>query len=214
MQSQSKRISSVDFFAVLGLPRTPWIDADRLKAHYLEIARQSHPDQAEEPESKQAPNQPDSATVNEAYQVLGNDVTRLVHFLALETGHDTAQERDVPKQLVDVFMGLSPLFHEADQTIQLLRVEQTPILRANHYLSATPLLTSLSDASTKLSALAGVARTHLQTVAQAWLDLPVSENGQQRDAILTDLRDTYRTLSFLQRWQNNIAERSFELTPS
>lgn len=67
-----------DLFAVLGLPRSPWLEADEIKRRHHALMAAAHPDKAID-------GTPFSATtLNEARRTLQNPALRIRHFLALE----------------------------------------------------------------------------------------------------------------------------------
>jgi DnaJ-domain-containing protein 1 len=61
-----------DLFAVLGLPRSPWLDAEELKQRH-------HAMMADEASANSSP-----TILNEARRTLQNPALRIRHFLALE----------------------------------------------------------------------------------------------------------------------------------
>ena len=76
-----------DYFALLGESRRPWIDPEELKAKFLALTAQVHPDRvhnASEAEKQAASRR--SAEMNAAYNCLREAKTRLLHLLELERG--------------------------------------------------------------------------------------------------------------------------------
>ncbi len=204
-----------NWFAVMGFAPTPWIDSNQLKARYLELAKHSRQNRHQTaPAAAQPSGNPDPSAVNRAWQVLANDTDRLAHFLELETGKDIRQEREAPETLITLFMQLGPLFQQADRAIGAIREETSPILKAKHHLTAGPLLVKLDEASATIAALVSKNQSRLQTAHQSWLELSAAENPPARHALLDELQDICRALSFLQRWQDRLAEKNFQLTPN
>ena len=189
-----------DRFAVLGLNRVPWIDTQLLKERYLKLAK--NPDSSTDLES-----------INDAWRVLKDDVARLTHFWELETGQDIRQEREAPKHLIHLFMRLGPLFNRADRLVHSIQEAATPILKAERYLTAQDLWPELSKAAEELTQLTEHNANRLQSTHQAWLELSAENSSASRETALKELGDICRSLAFLRRWQNTLAEKQFALTP-
>ena len=221
-----------NWFAVMGFARAPWIDADQLKERYLELIKRAHGGRHLEnfdgalaktensPEIAQPPKDGDQAAINRAWQTLKNDADRLAHFLELETGRDVRQKREAPERLIPLFMQLGPLFQQADQSLRKIREEISPILKAKHHLDAGPLLAGLSDASEKIFDLLLENQNRLRKADRLWRQLSVKTNSENfakpppnRSELLKELQEVCLSFSFLQRWQNQIAEKIFQLTP-
>lgn len=223
-----------NWFAVMGFARAPWIDGDQLKERYLELTKCVHsgrhsenfvgamPETKNRPKTAQTPKDRAQTDINRAWQTLKNDADRLAHFLELETGRDIRQEREAPEHLIPLFMQLSPLFQQADQTLRMIREESSPILKAKRYLDAGTLLADLSNASEKISALLLENQNRLRKADRLWRQLSVKTNSENpaaakpsttRNNLLKELQDVCLSFSFLQRWQNQLAEKIFQLTP-
>ena len=65
-----------DAFALLGLPRRPWIEADEVRAAFHRLAATAHPDRSG--------TTADFTEITRAYETLREPASRLRHFLALE----------------------------------------------------------------------------------------------------------------------------------
>lgn len=221
-----------NWFAVMGFARAPWIDGDQLKERYLELTKRAHSGRHSEnfagtitetkngPKTTQPPKDGNQTAINRAWQTLKNDADRLAHFLELETGQDVRQKREAPEHLILLFTQLGPLFQQADQTLRAIREEISPILKAKQHLDAVPLLVNLSDALEKISALLLENQNRLRKANQRWRQLPANSESPAtakppatRNNLLKELQDVCLSFSFLQRWQNRLAEKIFQLTP-
>jgi curved DNA-binding protein CbpA len=87
----------IDYFALLEQTRRPWLDPEKLKEKYHELARRAQPDQ----------------NLNEAYRVLLDPKLRLQHLLALE-GAPAAATSEIPSELSDLFMAIAPVLNKID----------------------------------------------------------------------------------------------------
>lgn len=98
----------IDYFALLGQPRRPWLDLTKLEEKYREHARTTHPDQS-------ACSADEFAELNKAYRTLRDPKSRLEHLLALEGKSPANGATDVPDDLVDLFMKIAPAVRSSDQ---------------------------------------------------------------------------------------------------
>jgi len=89
-----------DHFAVLGIPRSPWLDADALKERFHRLSAQHHPD---------APAGSGSAftEINAAWQTLREPAKCLRHYLELEHPGSLAAAAQTPAELADLFMQIA-----------------------------------------------------------------------------------------------------------
>lgn len=82
-----------DAFAIMGFPRSPWLDPDEVRAAFQRLAACAHPDRSG--------STADFSTLSNAYTILREPASRLRHFLSLEApGLPTAA---MPQDLVEWF---------------------------------------------------------------------------------------------------------------
>jgi molecular chaperone HscB len=98
-----------DYFALLGQPRRPWLDMEKLDEKYRELARTTHPDQAPGEEVATF------TEVNKAYRTLRDPKLRLQHLLTLEGRPPSAAAGDIPADLVELFMNIAPALTSGDE---------------------------------------------------------------------------------------------------
>jgi curved DNA-binding protein CbpA len=111
-----------DLFAVLGLPRTPWLDPDEIKERHHAAMASAHPDKS----SSDA----QSATIlNEARRVLENPALRLRHLLVLEFP-DQKPAAAVPNPDWDFFQKTGAAAKLAQDLSTKLRAATQPLVRA------------------------------------------------------------------------------------
>lgn len=101
----------VDYFAVLGVPRQPWLDLDVLRERFLALSKELHPDKAPTSEDRQSGDA--YASLNMAYQCLRHPRERLAHLIQIETGARPKSVDEVPGELTDFYMKLTQLLREA-----------------------------------------------------------------------------------------------------
>ncbi len=107
-----------DHFALLGEPRRPWLDTDPLKAKFLALSAEAHPDRVHRAgdDTKLAATER-SAGLNAAYQCLRAPKERLFHLLCLELGQPPAKVEAVPSGLAELFMQANRLCAETDAVL-------------------------------------------------------------------------------------------------
>jgi molecular chaperone HscB len=89
-----------DYFQVLGLPRSPVVDAALLQRRYYELHRKLHPDlfQTGAPEARQASLR-NTATVNQAFRTLRDPEDRGLYWLTLQGEALGSNNNRVPAHL-------------------------------------------------------------------------------------------------------------------
>ena len=105
-----------DLFAVLGLPRRPWLDAEEIKQRH-------HSLMAAGPSANSS-----SAVLNEARRTLQNPALRIRHFLALE--FPDYQPATPPQQDWDFFLQVGQATREASELAARKSSLTHPLARA------------------------------------------------------------------------------------
>ena len=88
-------ISMVDHFAVLGIPRTAWVDAEELKTRFHRLSAERHPDAAGGTGAA-------FTELNAAWQSLREPAGCLRHFLELEHPQLLTTAGQTPAELADI----------------------------------------------------------------------------------------------------------------
>lgn len=152
----------LDAFAVMGLPRHPWVDASELKDKFRQAAAKLHPDSP-------AGDTASFHDLNEAFAILRNPAKRLRLLVALE----------FPE-----FNGKATFVPDADLFAKVHSVLDQKNLAGIHQME-----TALSQ---RLAALEAGLRT-LPADAQSWLNAATES-------------------IFLQKWSDQLREKSFQLS--
>ncbi len=105
-----------DLFAVLGLTRSPWLDAEELKHHH-------HALMAAEASANSSP-----AILNEARRTLQNPALRIRHFLALE--FPDHQPTNQPQQDWEFFLKIGQATRQAAELAARKSSLSHPLARA------------------------------------------------------------------------------------
>src|SRR6187455_1394830 len=95
-----------DVFAVFDLPRTPWVDAEKVKLEFHRRSAALHPDAGGDAAR--------FAELNMAYRTLCDPVARLRHLLELEGREVSGRAPQVPLSLAEEFMRLAAVRQTAE----------------------------------------------------------------------------------------------------
>ncbi len=200
-----------DYFALLGQPRRPWLEADALKGKFYELSASVHPDRVH---NLEAPAREQAGTryveINAAYQCLGNPKSRLAHLLLLEAGSKPGDLRTLPEDVVQLFGEVGAVLRETNALIAEKAQAASAILRVGLLEKAMPQLENISRLQADIqSRLAGMT-DELRALDRDW------ENSladpARRAAALMSLEKLYHLLGFYERWARQLQERSFQLT--
>lgn len=110
-----------DLFAALGLPRSPWLDADEIKERHHAAMASAHPD-------KSSTSAQSATVLNEARRVLENPALRLRHLLALE--FPDQKPAAAPNPDWDFFQKTGDAANLAQDLSTKLRAATQPLVRA------------------------------------------------------------------------------------
>jgi hypothetical protein len=112
-----------DHFAVLGIPRTAWVDAEELKARFHKLSADRHPDASGG----------DGAAfteLNAAWQALREPAGCLRHFLELEHPESLAAAGETPPELAELFMRIAAFRQAAQKFGVKLEAATSPLTKA------------------------------------------------------------------------------------
>lgn len=189
----------IDHFAVLGASRRPWLDPERLKERYQQLAFACHPDRQASDEKSG-----NFSAVTEAYRVLSNPKLRLQHLLSLEAGGANSRKPEITSQLADTFMTTAALVTEVDS---FLRKKET----ATSTLGKSLLLSEAAGLQKRVD----LALEQLQQTYDSALE-DLKHAGTLWDDDRTKATAKVETLSqqfaFLDRWIGQLREKQFQLS--
>ena len=188
-----------DCFALLGEPRRPWLDPERIKETFHRLSRTEHPDHAA------AEADADFARLNGAQATLRDPKSRLRHLLELEYPEvKLAGPSNVPPALADLFVEIHGQLRAADAILAKKAAATSALARA---LLAREELTArekLESTFERLGALEEAATGELRAFDARWSD------PRPPDAAAV-LRDFYGRFAYLARWTEQARERLFQL---
>lgn len=187
----------VDYFALLGEPRRPWLDPERIKETFHRLSRERHPDQA-------GGAQDAFADLNLAQETLRDPKLRLRHLLELE--HPAIRPSGpatVPATLADDFAPIHELLQRIDAYLPRKAAASGALARALLAREETALRIGARDRLAGLDAKIASALTDLRSLDAGW--------EPNHHATAARLLDLYGRFAYLSRWAGQLRERLFHL---
>ena len=185
----------MDYFALLEQPRLPWLDADALKAKFLALSAQAHPDRADSADKDTATRR--AADLNAAYNCLREPKDRLAHLIELETGLRPDDVQENPAALVDLFFAIAPVFQSADKFLKERARATSPLAKAQLFADGMEWTDQLMRLQSQINSRRETLDAELRELNRAW---PSSRPLAQAAAL-------HRQFSFLKRWTEQTQER-------
>jgi curved DNA-binding protein CbpA len=190
----------IDYFALLGEVRRPWIDSNKLKQKYHRRTLQLHPDLG-------SGNQTTSedigslAELNEAFRVLQDPKLRLQHLLMLENAAPVAA-RPVPPALANLFWDTGASLKNLDALLE----KQSSTSRLSQALGKSEFADAEMRTREILDQLRSLYNDALDKVRRTdplWLADPAAH--------VSTLVDLYDSFSYLSRLIEQVNERRLRL---
>ena len=198
-----------DFFALLNEPRRPWLEPETLKAKFLKLAAETHPDK------QRSTNEAEKNTVNRryaelntAFQCLSEPKSRLRHLLELELGAKPKDIQQIPPGLADLFAEVAMLCRDTDAFLTEKGKAMSPLLQVRFFERAQEWIERLNDLHKKLNGLREKLANELRSLDEKWV--VASENS--RGGILPKMEELYRLFGYFNRWNSQIQERVVQLS--
>jgi curved DNA-binding protein CbpA len=195
-----------DCFALLNQPRRPWLDLELLKARFLELSSQFHPDRfhnAGDAEKRTA--QDRYSELNAAYGRLRDPKERLVHLLELELGARPTDIQTIPPALINFFSEVNQACRKADAVIQDKSSVTSPLLKVKTFDHGQQCAESLGELLRKINSEREIILDQIRMVDADW------EKKAERNEAIRRLEQNYRLLSFYTRWAGQLQERIVQL---
>ncbi len=200
-----------DYFALLGEPRRPWLDPEKLKKKFLTQSSAAHPDRVHggtEAEKRSA--QERYAELNRAYQALRNPKERLQHIFELETGAKPQQVQQVPAELMEFFFIVAQLFKQTDLFLAEKAKTSSPMLQVRLFETAQDWIEKLKAIQQMLGSRQQGLAAELRRIDEHWA---AQERGDsRRDDLLRQLEELYRLFSYYAKWEAQVQERIVQLS--
>jgi len=197
-----------DYFALFDESRRPWLDAEKLKAKFLILSAQAHPDK--NPVNKRETANQHFAELNVAFNCLREPKERLRHLLALELGERPKQVQAVPEGLMKLFAEIAGLRREVHAFLAESRRVESPLLRVQWFERAQDWTDRLRAVHRRLEESEGGLLRDLQTLDFEWSRL--GSDPVNRGLILQRIDQIHQQLSFYTRWSGQLQETMLQLS--
>lgn len=193
-----------DYFALLKEPRQPWLDAGALKDKFMALSAQCHPDKfpgVSPKEKEEIGNR--YSELNTAWQCLSQTRLRLLHLIELEAGTKPADVQRIPSGTGELFMEVGQTCSQAGKFLQEKPLSDSPMLKARRFVEQMTWTDKLTQLQSKIGSLAAALEDELKQITEA------QSTGSPLP--LGRLEEIYRSLSYIQRWNEQIREKVVEL---
>jgi len=203
-----------DYFALLDEPRRPWLEPDSLKARFLALSAEAHPDRAHNaPEAqKQAANQR-YAELNSAYRCLREPKERLQHLLELELRSKPEAVRPIAEAAMGLYTEVSHVCRGVDQFLTERSQVTSPLLKVRQFELAQGWTDKLRRWRQEIIDRAEALGAELRAMNRSWESAPPAGSAARRASLpLERLEELYRESSYLQRWLAQVQERIVRLS--
>jgi hypothetical protein len=191
-----------DYYALLGEPRLPWLDAENLKSKFLARSATLHPDRVHNLGAAERDAAHHAYTaLNAAYTCLREPKDRLRHWLELELGCLPKDLQRIPSDLMDLSLRIGETCRQADSLTAEKERTASPLLQVQLFQRGAEL-------TGKLQVLQGDTHARcakLLDEVRHWSAMPQDRSGLAR------LEEIYRLLSYFTRWQTQLQERLVRL---
>ena len=185
--------SMQDAFAMLQLPRRPWLDEADVRSAFQRSAAQLHPDAV--PGSSG-----DFAQLTRAYQILREPASRLRHLLELESP-DTPVASGVPQELLLLFPIVARVRESIDRWTQRRTKAQSALQTALLDGDVSGLKHEANCAGEQLNQAMTAALAELRRLDAVW----------PSDSALRAAPTLQARLTFLEKWQAQLQEALLRL---
>jgi DnaJ-domain-containing protein 1 len=206
----------MDYFALLGQPRQPWLDPASLKAAFLEQSARLHPDRAQGASAEEKTAATGRfAELNAAYNCLREPKERLLHLLELESGAPAANVQSIPQDSMDLFMETGQACRQVDSFIAAKARASSPLLQVQRLVRSHEWTVRLQELHSRIHTRRRQLVAELQEMNAAWNAAPpVPSSARAKVLPLHRLEEMARTLSYVARCLGQLQDRLSQLVIS
>lgn len=198
----------IDYFALLGEPRRPWLDSELLKQKFLALSSSVHPDRVHNlGEAERAAAQERYTDLNAAYNCLREPRERLHHLLDLERGALSKDVQRIPGELMDISLEVGQACREADAFLAEKAKVTSPLLQVTFFERSEGFRDKLQGLRQKIEGLNNRLNEELKQVDDSW-----QASLEKRGSLLPRLEELHRLFSYFARWTAQIQERIVRLS--
>lgn len=204
----------MDYFALLGQPRRPWIEEGPLKQRFLELSSECHPDRvhADTAQRREQAGQI-YAELNAGYNCLRDPKERLLHLLELETGRKPSEVQRIPPGTMDLFVEVGQVCREVDGYLTKKKQMTSPLLKVQFFREGTQWVTNLMTLQGRINARREELLNEIKEMNSAFEHAAELKSfGTIRELSLERLEQAYRALSYAARWTGQIQDRLVQIS--
>lgn len=203
----------IDCFALLDEPRRPAPDLDSLKTKFLALSAALHPDRLHNaPDSERVAATERYAALNAAYNTLRETKDRLGHLLELELGAKPRGIDAVPPEWMNGFMEVGQLCRSIDAFLAESAKVTSPLLKVQHFQKGMDWTDRVNETVQHLNGRMEELTRGLSDWNDRWAKAPaIGDPDRAATLPLDDLAATFRGISFLSRWIDQLRERAVRL---
>jgi len=200
-----------DFFALLGESRRPWLDSEKLKAKFLSLSTQAHPDKftAATALERESANRR-FAELNAAFNCLREPRERLRHLLDLELGERPKQVQEIPQGLMELFTEIAGLRRAVNAFLEEVTRVQSPLLRVRVFERAQEWMDRLRAVQLRLGDRQAALLQELLDLDADWARF--GDDSVRRGVMLQSVEQIHQQLSFYTRWNAQLQETTVRLS--
>lgn len=193
-----------DYFALLELPRSPWLEVAAVKERFAAKSGPMHPDRVHQADDATRTTATQRyAELNAAQQCLSDTRQRLRHLIELETGQPPSDVGKVPPHISELFFKVGQSLRTADELVRQKQAATSPMVQVQVMRQAIDRMEALREVIGELEQ----RRSRLDDQCRALgADRPAQDN------FLPILTDLHRDYSYLNRWLEQLRERLLQLT--
>lgn len=202
-----------DAFSLLAESRRPWPDLEALKARFLMLSAQVHPDRVHgAPEAERLAANGQYAEINAAYNTLREPKDRLLHLYELETGGAPKDIQRIPPGTMDLFVEVGQTCRDCDAFLAGRSASSSPMLKLKSFQEGLEWTERLLALQQRVNSRRQALETELAGMNSVWEAAPSpGSTGRMAALPLERLEQIYRAISYITRWTGQIQERVVQL---
>jgi curved DNA-binding protein CbpA len=200
-----------DRFALLDLPKQPWLDPEVLQQRFTALSAQFHPDKiAPGTDDDRAKATAHFAELNLAYQTLRETRTRLGHLIQLESGLAPGTIEQVSNESADLFFEVSGLCRKVDQFLSEKAGATSPMLKATCFAQSLEWTERLQTLQQVIQEQRMTEEQEARRLNEVWAPQGNPPPMSKIEAV-ERLKEIYSKLGYLTRWNAQLQERIVQL---
>ena len=203
----------IDYFALFGEPRRPWLDPGALKEKFLGLSAGVHPDRVHAAsEAVKAAAHRRYTALAAAYQLLREPRERLGHWLALERGVKPQSLQTVSSPMQSFLFETGQLLRAADELLREKSRLNSPLLKVQFFERSQTEIEKLKATLQQIAAHQDALLAELKSLDEAWIGRPSAESKPDGEIMpFIRLEEIYHVLGFLGRSTGQLRERVLQI---